>query len=293
MNAKSMLIAAAVLATPACAVSEADVTAASEDAVSARYGLQGETYLSRDTFTVTEYRRHDGEYVADTIHVRYRLRFLPAGPKTTKDVYGDYTYDGDGTMEYETVIDRVEVDNPMLSYRDDVSYYAKRSDGNSFRLYDCDSTSTCSDNDHVSKLDVFTLDGVKTVKLSGLNLGDQHPGVYLSGVKSREILFQPTAAAPEFATLPSATTCNANGHTLVVTPTATGESATVTLTENATGAVLTGERYSTMKDALGHYFVAASWEGVSVALGANAARYVNEVTGASFDFPVGSCTASK
>lgn len=300
MNAKSMLIAAAVLATPACAVSEADVTAASAAAVSARVSLQGETYLSRDTFTVTQYRRRpDGQYAEDTITVRYRLRFIPAGVKTTKDLYGDYEYSGDGVMEYETVIDQVEEGKPELTFSDDMSYYAKRSDGNSFRLYDCDSTHVCADNERVSKLDVFTLDGVKTVKVSGLNQGNfQEQGIYLAGVKARDILFQPAPAAPEPAPLPAAMTCTSGSgdETLTLTPVAGSPTAKVELKDRS-GAVLESARNDlVLKDALGHYFVVASWEGVRISLGAfgdGAAKYENEISGVVVDFAAGTCRATR
>lgn len=292
MNAKSMLLAAAVLATPACAVTEDEVASASEDAVSARVSLLGETFLSRDTFTVTQSRRRpDGEYVQDTLQVRYRLRFIPAGVKTTNEVYGDYSYEGEGVMEYETVIDRVQVGKSELTFSDDVSYYAKRTDGNSFRLFDCDSTQRCADNDRVSKLDVFTEGGKKTVKLSHLNLGDDRPGVYLEGVRTREILFQPTSAAPEHVDLGEPITCTANGHTLRLAPIAPGNSlASIELKNDATGAVVhSGPYYSVLQDLLGHRFVVGSWEGLRISLGDRAARYENEVTGLTLDFASGTC----
>lgn len=289
MNAKTMLIAAAVLATPACAVSENEVASASEDAISQRVSLQGETYLSRDIFTVKESRRRpDGQYVEDTLQVRYRLRFIPAGVKTTNEVYGDYSYDGEGVMEYETVIDRVEIGKPELTFSDDVSYYAKRSDGNSFKLFDCDSTSRCADGDRVSKLDVFTLDGKKTVKLSHINIGDDRPGVYLAGVKVREILFQPTTAAPETIDLPETVTCTANGHTLKLAPVAGSSLASLEL-KKGDAVVHSGPYYSVLKDVIGRTFVVGSWEGVRISLGDRGARYENEVTGVVLDFASGTC----
>lgn len=289
MNAKSMLIAAAVLATPACAVTQDEVAAASNDAVTARVDLLGATYLSRDTFTITEYRRRpNGDYVADTIQVRYRLRFIPAGAKTTKEAYGDYSYDGEGAMEYETVIDKVEVSTPELSYSDDVYYYAKRKDGNSFRLFDCDSTRNCTDGDRVSKMDVFEQNGQKVVKLSGLNLGDSHPGVYLDGVKTREILFDPTTAAPDWATLPNAIRCSANDHTLTITPSGSNN-AKIELTETSSGAVLDKDSYAVQKDSLGRLYVVGSWSGLVITLGDHAARYENEITNVNVDFAAGSC----
>lgn len=296
MNAKSMLIAAAVLATPACSVTQDEVAAAANDAVTARVDLLGETYLSRDTFTVTEYRRRpNGDYVADTITVRYRLRFIPAGAKTTKQTYGDYAYDGDGAMEYETVIDKVEVSAPALAYSDDVYYYAKRKDGNSFRLFDCDSTRNCHDGDRVSKLDVFKQNGQKVVKLSGLDVGDAQPGVYLEGVKTREILFDPTTAAPDWASLSNAMSCTSGDHTLTVAPVApdTSNRAKVELTETSTGKVLDRDDYSVMKDALGRTYVVGPWAGLVITLGDHAARYENEVTNVNVDFAPGSCTIAK
>lgn len=290
MNAKSMLIAAAVLATPACAVSEEDVTSASNEAVTARVDLLGETYLSRDTFTVTEYRRRpNGDYVEDTITVRYRLRFIPAGT--------DYTYDGEGTMEYETVIDRVEIGKPELAFSDDTSYFAKRKDRNSFSLFDCDSTSRCTDGNDVSKLDTFTQDGKKVVKISALNQGDfSRPGIYLAGVTQREILFDPTTAAPDVIALPSTITCEAGDHVLTITPAVPPHTtgAGIELTEKATGKVLDADHYSpVVRDVSGHVFVVSAWSGRRISLGDASARYENEVTGVTLDFPSGTCKVAE
>ena len=284
MNAKSLLIAAAVLATPACAVSEDEVSKASEDAVSARVSLQGETYLSRDTFTIVQYRRRpDGTDVREELQVRYRLRFIPASVDS-------YSYDGEGAMEYETVIDQVQTSKPELAFSPDRSFYAKRTDGNSFRLFDCDSTSRCADGKNVSKLDTFMLDGKKTLKLSGLSVHASQDGVYLEGVNAREILFVPTTAAPEHVDLPSEITCEANGKTLSITH-ASGSLATVELRDR--GAVLESDRYnSVLKDALGHYFVVAPWNGVRISLGDHAARYENEVSGVTVEFASGTCSAT-
>lgn len=287
MNAKSILIAAAVLATPACTVSEEEMTAASNDAVTARVSLNGETYLSRDTFTIEEDRRRpNGEYVRDRILVRYRLRFIPAGT--------GYSYDGEGAMEYETIIDAVQVNKPELAYSDDVAYYAKRTDENSFRLFDCDSSHRCADGERSSKLNVFTQNGRKVVKLSGLNLGDDRPGLYLEGVTKREILFDPGTAAPETATLSTARTCTANGYTLTVAPAEAPSTTGASYELKRGSAVIEQDRWTSLqKDVLGHYFVVAPWSGLLISLGDNAVRYENEVSGLTIDFPKGACSASE
>lgn len=292
MNAKSMLIAAAVLATPACAVSQNEVAAASEDAIQARVSLLGETYLSRDTFQVTQYRRHpDGEYVADTIVVRYRLRFIPAGVKSTKQTYGDYSYKGEGSMEYETVLDQVEEGKPELRFSDDMTYYAKRTGGGAFRLFDCDSTRRCADGDRVSQLDVSTTGGKKLVTISGLNRGDfQQPGIFLDGVPDAAIVFEPTHAAPEHVALPRAVTCSENGRTLTLSP-ASSERADIELRDDATSTVLDRDDYSVVKDHLGRYFVVGAWSGLRISLGERSARYENEITGLTVDFAAGACTS--
>lgn len=295
MNAKSLLIAAAVLATPACAVSEAQVTAAADEAVTARVDLIGETYLSRDTFSVKQYLElPSGEQVEKTIQVRYRLRFVPAGVQTTEKVYGDYDYDGQGTMEYEAFVDQIPVNKPELSSSRDASYYVKRTDGNSFRLFDCDSTSRCSDQRSNSKLTTFTQDGRKVVKLSGLDHGSfDTTGLYLEGVTT-DILFDPSTAAPESASLAKTLACSSNGYTMTLTPNATSQSVALKLRDDHTGVVLHESRYfNYIKDVLGHYFATSSWQGVRIALGDASAVYENDATGLALDFPKGSCKSAE
>ncbi len=62
----------------------------------------------------------------------------------------DYTYNGhqgEGEMDYQVIIDSVDAETGEILKGADSVFFAKRLSKNKFRLYNCDSTSTCDDYD--------------------------------------------------------------------------------------------------------------------------------------------------
>ncbi len=172
-----LILASLVLATPACSVTQDDVTQASEEALSARVSLKAKSFLSTKIFTVSRFTVGPGQ-VDREVKVQYRLTFVPAVlQKEGEYIDRAYTFEDaqpGETMEYEVIIETVEVGHPENKWGDDITSYAKRTGRGAFRLYDCDTTRRCQALDSsVGLLTVGLKNGVETIRLSNLHTEDR------------------------------------------------------------------------------------------------------------------------
>lgn len=190
MNPKSILLASLVLATPACAVTPADMAEVGHQAQAVRVSLGAKTFESRDTFKTSRgHRDSAGVWVEYEATVRYRITFAPA---QAPDGTITYAYDGEGGMEYEAIIETVEVGVPNSEHSLGSTYYAKQTDIDTYQLFDCDSTNNCSDRGDHSTLTREMVAGVEVIRLSGLfdnTSGRGNSGLYFAGISASEMVF--------------------------------------------------------------------------------------------------------
>lgn len=291
MNLKTTLLASLVLATPACAVTEAEMAEASEEALASRVDLDTKTFVSKDTFEIEEYvQAGPSEWKPVKVTVRYRIHFVAA----QRD---DYTWDGQGAMEAEAIIEAFSVASPDKTYPVDMSYFAKRTGNGTFRLYDCDSTRTCNQDGPVSSISFRKVDGIQVLRLSGLyDGGDSSRGVYLEGNTKKELVFDPVPAPQPKTTIGAPIACTKGDLHAAFSPASKGR-VEVELTNTKTGVVLDHAFYAVKRhnggtfvgkdDAAKVTVVVRGTEGENV--GKLSGYYGNGRLGLSLSFPRGSC----
>lgn len=294
MNAKSIALAALVLATPACALGEAEMTDAESDAISSRVSLGAQTFVSKDAFRVTRSRKTKaGGWEEYQVDVRYRLHFVPAGKRGD-----DYRYDGAGALEYEAIIDAVEVGDPRATYAVDNTYYAKRSSNATFKLFDCDSTKNCSDGGPTSKITVVRSGAGAILRLSGLysQKGGRSKGVALDGVTGTELVFESAPAPAEPAGLPKAYACDAGGYHVAMTP-GENDSVDLEIQDASKKVVVKSKQWPSRDVATGDLFAVDTYDRTSFAMRGTrdgkaahlAAHYTDALLGLDLEFAPGRC----
>lgn len=292
MNLKTTLLASLVLATPACAVTEAEMADVSEEALASRVDLDTKTFVSKDTFEIDEYVKvGPSEWKPVKVTVRYRIHFVAA----QRD---DYTWDGQGAMEAEAIVEAFSVTSPDKTYPVDVSYFAKRTGNGTFRLYDCDSTRRCTQDGPVSSIAFRKIDGVQVLRLSGLDDGSDHSnrGVYLEGNTKRELVFEPVPAPKPNTTIGAPIACTKGDLRAAFTPAPNGR-VEVEVTDTETGTVLDHAFYGVKRHNGGTFVGKDDAAKVTVVVrgtesenvGKLSGYYGNGRLGLSLSFPRGSC----
>ncbi len=298
MNAKSIALAALVLATPACALHEAEVADAEGDALSSRVSLKEQTFVSKDSFRITRSRKTKaGGWEEYAVDVRYRLHFVAAGERGD-----DYRYDGSGALEYETLLDAVEVGDPRAVHPIDTTYYAKRTSNATFKLFDCDSTKNCRDEGPVSKITITRSGSKTTLRLSGLfaEKGKRATGVSLDGVSASEIVFEGAPAPAASAALPRAYACEAGGYGITLTPGA-NDSVDLEIRDAAKAVVVKSKQWPMRDVATGDLFAVDTYDRTSLEMrgtregkaSALAAHYGDAILGLDLEFAAGRCDLVK
>jgi hypothetical protein len=112
------------------------------------------------------------EWVQYSSDYKVRVRFIISRNVET----ANYTYNGDyqnKVMDYEAIVEKVDPQTGAVLETNENAFFAKRLTKNKFRIYDCNSTSTCWDDseDYISYADMHvfnTPDGriLKTTKNS-------------------------------------------------------------------------------------------------------------------------------
>lgn len=159
---KEALVSALLLANPALALAGGALAEARSEALRARADLVESTFASTTTGKATLWVKDaaTGQYVSKETEVFYRVSFLPAGAKGN-----DYEYDGEGEMDYEMLVELVDVATGESNGVDN-TFYVKKEGGSKLKVYDCDSTKRCTEGFGEAKAYVFTTDdGLQGLKI--------------------------------------------------------------------------------------------------------------------------------
>lgn len=119
-----------------------------------------------------------GEYEEVNIEVYLSVKFLTPGVKDQ-----DYTFNGEGVLDYEALVEYVDIATGKALGSDN-TYYVKKEAGSKLRFFDCDSTRRCDTEYSNTKAYVFDSEKGKILKI-------RNSGVYLSCVPEaeKEVLF--------------------------------------------------------------------------------------------------------
>lgn len=177
---KETLLSAVLLATAGLSNAGGALADVRRDAQESRTELLAAVFESAKTYKTSEYvfDSASGEYVKRDFDVRVRISFIRAGEKDS-----DYTFDGEGELDYEVIIERVSVNSDNV-FQSDSTYYARRVGSVKYDLFDCDSTSRCIDDEEWGKTSLYvfkTPEGqAMRVKNKNISVGD---------IDEKEILF--------------------------------------------------------------------------------------------------------
>jgi hypothetical protein len=136
---KELLITSILLVNPVANISANEFQAVKLRNLESRKELIGFSFSSKQILKRNFFikNKETGEYEDVTIEYRVKLSFIQA-------VDGNYEYNGNGPLDYEVIVNDVDLNgNPIDFY--DSTYFAKETGKNRYRLYNCDSTSYCTD----------------------------------------------------------------------------------------------------------------------------------------------------
>lgn len=152
---KEVLASAILLMSPASYLSAHELADARARVSVKRQNMIDDRFLGAtiltDIFTIPT---PDGNWTQKTYDYRLRVSFAKAN---------DYSFDGHGQMEYEMIVEKVALDGTLLP-SDDKYYFVQRTDENSFKAYDCDSTKRCEKDDNNAIFHIFETPSGKILK---------------------------------------------------------------------------------------------------------------------------------
>lgn len=134
---KSLLVSSLLLAAAGCAAEQqGDLADVQDEALKARADLVDQVFVSKDTFTTTQYRWDAATKTSTAVQlqVKLRVKFLRAT---------DYELDDKPKgMDYEVVVEQF-VEATGETFGSDSAYFARRTGKTKHEIYDCDSTRKC------------------------------------------------------------------------------------------------------------------------------------------------------
>jgi len=153
---KESIITALLLVGPSHQLQAQDITAARAQVRVQRQELVELSFQSKTTSACSQWElENNNHWVEKKVDCYSRISFINAN--------GNYQYDGSGVMEYEVLIDFMTKEGKALNSVDS-SYYAKRIDENTFKLFDCDSSRVCSDETSNIVFHIFDTPNGKVLK---------------------------------------------------------------------------------------------------------------------------------
>ena len=127
---KSFLACSILLAAAGCSAEQGGLAAASSEAITARADLEGDTFLSTDTYA---YRTYEGT----TVQAKLRLKFIPADSYGLDDAYNT-------GLDYEVTVEWVDAATGRAWGLDSTFFARKGSKSAKYDFFDCDSSRNCS-----------------------------------------------------------------------------------------------------------------------------------------------------
>lgn len=154
---KEALISALLTMSPSMHLQAQDLQAASEQVRVEKQNLIGMQFVSKnsglDEFFVN---LPGGNYEVKNLEYLVTLSFIEAD--------NWYQYDGFGGMEYEVLVDFKSTVTGQSLENWGRTYYVKRLDENTFKLFDCDSSQKCSDSRNNIEFHIFDTPKGKLLK---------------------------------------------------------------------------------------------------------------------------------
>ena len=143
-----LLLSTILLMNPVSSVSAQEISSVKERIVQGLQHLAELTFESPSAREGVFYRWNAelDEVVEIKRLYKRRVSFVISREVETSD-YTYNGYQGEGEMDYQVIIDSVDAKTGEILEGADSVFFAKRLSKNKFRLYDCDSTSTCDDYD--------------------------------------------------------------------------------------------------------------------------------------------------
>jgi hypothetical protein len=155
------LVSALLLANPLSALAGSEVASLAREANGRRAALLSSEFRSKETYSsnITRLNPASGEWETVEVDVHFTLKFVPAGVKDA-----DYDFDGQGELDYEVIVDRVD-SKTGEGYSVDHTFFAKSEAGKTLSFFNCDSTKRCTDLVGKTKAYVFDAPEGRGLKL--------------------------------------------------------------------------------------------------------------------------------
>ena len=152
-----ILISSLLLSTPISAMAQSGAEASKAIFAAAKAPLLSAVFLSAKTFKINSYDLITDRQVE--VEVYYRISFLNAGAKGT-----DYDFDGSYDLDYEIIIETVEVLSGKVASTDN-TFFGKAKGNKSINIFDCESTRNCTNDIGVAKAIFFSKNSQRSLKI--------------------------------------------------------------------------------------------------------------------------------
>lgn len=177
---KEMLVSALLLANPLAALANDEIAIVKKEALESSRNLLAAEFRSIKTYQGSHWVWNETKKDSDLVNFQLYLtvKFLAPGVKDQ-----DYTFDGEGSLDYEVVVSYVDIATGE-SFGSDNTYYVKKETSSKLRFFDCDSTRRCDSENANSKAYLFNSDQGKVLKI-------KNSDIYLPQVPEteKEVLF--------------------------------------------------------------------------------------------------------
>ena len=155
---KQLLVSSILLTTPAVALSAPELSVLKAKAHAAQKDLVSESFITPKSYASKKWVQDavTKDWVEVANEVQFRLIFKKSGIKGA-----DYFYDSNCEMDYEVLVEQIDIKTGE-KFSLDNTYYAKKSKDSKIKLFNCNSTANCRDDG------ATTLMSIKTVENSAV-----------------------------------------------------------------------------------------------------------------------------
>ena len=143
-----LLIASILMLNPITGMSKTELSQVVRESIMKKEDLVTMKFKSSETQIGTFYtwdpvtrvsQSHEREYFIQASFIKVN----------TSDTSLDYRYyDGDEALEYELIVEKVTLDGEFRESTDDYFYFVRQLSDHKFKIYDCDSSVSCYENNH-------------------------------------------------------------------------------------------------------------------------------------------------